>query len=193
MQLKILVLCVALVVASFINTCYAAPATITPAEQEVIEALLQQDHYSKRYIIEEGISKYDRETAARIRKEAKALEPAAKEALEDFLNKNAKDTKLVFPTNTFKGVELISTKEAKKIFLGHNINDNWKSFYRRYPDSSGLITVSRVGIDPKGTVAIVYLERSFGSLGGYAAIRILKREGKKWILSKETVGPTAVS
>jgi hypothetical protein len=64
----------------------------------------------------------------------------------------------------------------------------WDSFYRRFPDSSGLITISRVGIDSKGTMAIIYLGQQRQYLDGSGSICILKREGKKWVRIADGIG-----
>jgi hypothetical protein len=179
--------------------------TLTLAEQEVIEALLRQDaqvRVGKRLVIQEiasmdGVHSGDstEKAAADLRRDARDRDSAFKEALEDFLAKNKTDTRIVFPTNPPVKVELVSKAIVNEIFSQTNNAkiDGWDLFYKRFPNSSGLITISRVGIDPKGTVAIIYLGQQSHWLSGGGRIRVLKREGKKWVLTRESIGAQWVS
>ncbi len=191
--------------ALFYDAHGAAPvATLTRAEQEVLESLFQQDtvRNSKRLVVREVASIKEirftnnhEQFAAKLRKEAQDRDPALKEAVEDFLKKNQSDTKLVLPTNALKKVELVSDSVIEEIFSNrpNGTTNGWTLFYQRFPDSGGLITLSRVGMDSKGKVAIVYLGRHELPLSGEGHIRILKREGNKWVLYYEPIGPGWVS
>jgi len=187
----------------------AAAPTLTIAEQEVIEALLSQEaaaKISKQHVIRETTSvrklqilqmskDYD-SFAKSLREQAKPRDKGFREALEDFLKKNETAVRMVFPTNAPKGVELVSDATVKEIFSAEpNAKPNgWDLFYRRFPDSSGLITISRVGINSRGTVAIIYYGEQSHFLAGAGGIRVLKREGGKWILKRyESIGPSWVS
>jgi hypothetical protein len=182
----------------------ATPALTVP-EQEVIEALFREDvvgQVSKRLIVEDmasirGLRFGDsfEKFAADLRERARARDRAFKEALEDFLRKNKQDTKIAFPTNAPAKVELVSEATVKEIFSAkHDAKSNgWDRFYQRFPGSSGLVSISRVGIDSKGTIAIVYLGNQSHYLAGGGHIRVMKREGKKWKLSYESIGPQWVS
>ena len=192
-----------------LSVCAAAP-TLTLAEQAVIEALLPQESASKKYVIEERTSismlqsdhgalqldnAYDT-FANPLREEAKDRDKAFKEALEDFLKKNKTPVQIVFPTNALKNVELVSDATVNGFFAAkHNVKpDGWDAFYRRFPDSGGLITISRVGFDPAGTVALIYLGEQSHYRSGQGRIRVLRREGGKWIFkASERIGPEWVS
>jgi len=57
-------------------------------------------------------------------------------------------------------MELVSNATVNRIFLSEGatpIPTVWDVFYQRFPESDGLFAISRVGIDSKGTVAIIYL------------------------------------
>lgn len=191
----------------------AAAPTLTLAEQEVIEALLSQEigtKISKKHVITEYTSTrmlqpdkgvlqlanaYDT-FANSLREQAKDGDNAFREALDDFLKKNKTDVQIVFPTNAPKSVELVSDVTVNGIFSAkRNAKPNgWDVFYRRFPDSGGLITISRAGIDSKGTVAIIYLGEQSHYLAGSGRIWVLRREGGKWILKTyERIGPEWVS
>jgi len=177
-------------------------ATLTLAEQEVIEALLTQDFDtkdSKKHVITETTSvsslhsgTYDAFSKS-LREEAKLRDQEFREALDDFLQKNQTAIRIVFPTNAPKSVELISDATVEEVFpskRGVSVKPNgWVVFYQQFPGSSGLITISRVGIDSKGTVAIIYLGQQHQYLDGIGAIRVLRREGPKWVLSDDSMSP----
>jgi hypothetical protein len=183
----------------------AATPTITYREQEVVEALLQQDvagQISKRLVVEDTASiqfvrfghSYEK-FAVGLRQQASGRGPAFNEALEDFLRKNKNDTRIIFPTNAPAKVELVSEAVVKEIFSAkHDAKPNgWDVFYQRFPGSSGLITISRAGIDSKGTMAIIYFGKQSHYLAGSGRIRVLKHEGKKWVLCDDRIGPEWVS
>jgi hypothetical protein len=184
---------------------HAAAPTLTLAEQEVIEALLSQETGAKvsKHVITEHTSirmlqlANDYDTFANsLRDEAKHRDKAFRKALDDSLQKNKTPVQIVFPTNAPKSVELVSDAALNGIFSAkHDAKPNgWDVFYRRFPDSGGLFTISRLGIDPKETVAIIYLGKRSGYLAGSGRILVLRREGGKWILkASESIGPEWVS
>ncbi len=175
------------------------PSTLTPTEQEVIEALLSQ-HFdtknSKQQVIVDTTSvsrilwgTYD-DFSKSLRKEAEGRDQAFREALEDFLKKNRTAVQLLLPTNAPSRVVLVSEATVEDIFpsKGGPEVKGWSYFYRRFPGASGLIDISRVGIDSKGTIAIVYLGQQHQNLDGMGTIRILKRDGKTWVLTDDGIG-----
>jgi hypothetical protein len=183
----------------------AATPPLTYGEQEVIETLLQQDiavRVSKKLVIGDtatlrglrSTDNYDK-LATDLRKETHNRDPAFKEALEAFPKKNKNDAKIIFPTNAPTKVELVSKVAVEEIFSAkHDANPNgWARFYLRFPDSGGLITISQVGIDSKGTVAIVYLGIQSHYRAGGGRIRVLYRGDKMWVLSDDKIGPEWVS
>jgi hypothetical protein len=194
----------ALTLASSLSRTHAATSTLTVAEQEVLNALFSQDaegRTANRLVIEETTSvrrirgDSHQKFATDLRKEALAREPAFKEALEDFLQKNKEDTKIAFPPNASGKLELAPEAVLKEIFSVKRDAkpSGWDRFYERFPESSGLITISQVGIDSKGTTAIVYLGRQTHYRSGRGYVRVMKRQDKKWILSYERIGTEWVS
>jgi dsDNA-binding SOS-regulon protein len=183
-----------------------ASPTLTLTEQEVIEALLPQavmTRHSKKHVIEDTTSvrmlqmgkDYDSFSEG-LRQEAKHSDEPFREALDDFLKKNKADVQIVFPTNAPKSVELVSAATLKEIFAAKpDAKPNgWDIFYQRFPDADGLIRISRVGIDSKSTVAIIYLGQQSGYLAGRGGICVLRREGGKWVYTRhEVIGPGWVS
>jgi dsDNA-binding SOS-regulon protein len=194
-----------LALALFAPHAHSASPTLPIAEQEVIEALISQDSatkFSKKHIIKETTSvrelhmseSYDA-FSERLRRGANDRDEAFKEALDDFLKKNKTAVKIVFSTNAPKSIELVSEATVKEIFSAKsNAKPNgWDVFYRRFPDAGGLIEISRVGIDSKGTVAIIYLGKQSDYVAGSGSIRVMRREAGQWVLKHERIGGRWVS
>jgi hypothetical protein len=174
----------------------ATLATFNAAEQEVIEALLSADG-AKKHVIREAASVRElymsgdaTKFAVQLREQAQHRSAPFRQALEDFLKKNRADVEIVFEKSAPKNVEFVSDATLKQIFSATRADklSGWDLFYQRFPDSYGLVTISRVGIDSKGTVAIVYLGRQILGLAGSGGIRILKRDGTKWVLTGDFIG-----
>ncbi|HET7459690.1 MAG TPA: hypothetical protein VFJ82_00525 [Longimicrobium sp.] len=52
----------------------------------------------------------------------------------------------------------------------------WRAFYERYPGSSGLISLSRVGFNAARTQAVLNVDRGCGGLCGNGVIVLLTRD-----------------
>lgn len=169
-------LIISLVLMGLVLNGHAAEPRFTLEEQEVIEAILEEhiaDRDFKRLVIREtakvflGLGTYE-QYATELRDSAKNRESAFKEALNDFLEKNRDETKIIFPSNIPSRVELVSEAVLEEIFSVKRaaIPSAWDIFHHRFPGSGDLITISRVGVDSKGTVAIVYLGRRSSPVHG---------------------------
>ncbi len=63
--------------------------------------------------------------------------------------------------------------------------DWWGEYYKRFPGSQGVLTLSRVGLNADGTQALFFVTNSCGGLcGGGRYVVMEKREGH-WTIGKE--------
>ena len=85
---------------------------------------------------------------------------------------------------------LVSEKEIEDIFKEGG--GWWEEFYRRYPESRGFATFSRVGFNDDKTQALVYQAYSCGGLCGGGGYVLLVKVNGVWT-NKGTVGPVWVS
>jgi hypothetical protein len=90
-----------------------------------------------------------------------------------------------------KKVSLISAEEIQYIFHNGDINEGWEEFYRRYPNSPGTISFSRIGYNTNKTQAMVGLGNMYASLGGEGSLVFLKLEYNRWVIVK--IIPTWIS
>lgn len=59
-------------------------------------------------------------------------------------------------------------------------DEYWRRFYVRYPDSPGLVRLSRVGIDPASEQALVFVHHICGGRCGTGRYVLLARSGEAW-------------
>ena len=83
-----------------------------------------------------------------------------------------------------KKVSVVSDEEIQYIFSTMEINKGWEEFYRRYPDSNGTISFSRIGYSKDKTRAMVELGNMYASLGGEGSLIFLKLEDNRWIIAR---------
>lgn len=57
-------------------------------------------------------------------------------------------------------------------------------FYKKYPDSNGLISVSRIGFDEAETTALIHVIHSYGTLGANYYFILLKKSDGEWGITK---------
>ncbi len=104
--------------------------------------------------------------------------------VDDFKNKNVKTYKLENKFSIPQTVVLISDEELNKIFQNET---GWDVFNKIYPNSSGIIQISRVGFNSNQTQAIVYYGYQRGLLWGEGYLIYLTKDEGKWMV-REQVG-----
>lgn len=86
---------------------------------------------------------------------------------------------------------LVKDEEIDALFKD-DVMGGWEAFHRKYPKSSGFLTLSRVGFNEDKTQALVYKGWSCGGLcGGGSYILLTKKKGV-WVVGPG-IGPTWVS
>jgi len=100
------------------------------------------------------------------------------EILNDFKAKNIKTYPLKNYINQRAEYMIITQKEIDHIF---DYNPHWGSYYKRYPGSGGILTLSRVGFNRQRDQALVHIANQWQRLTG-AGIYIVfdKQEDGSW-------------
>ena len=75
--------------------------------------------------------------------------------------------------------QLVSAASIKEIFAKKGVA-GWEDFYKAYPNSSGVTSLSAVGFNSDKTLAIVYMGNSCGGLCGFGTYRLLKKTMGVW-------------
>jgi hypothetical protein len=106
------------------------------------------------------------------------------DTLSDYLAEN-RESKPLKVSDLGIPYVLISSYELNEMPRGNNGVYFWTEFYKRYPDSSGLISFSDIGFNKQHTEAFVYAARSCGGLcGGGDYVWLAKVDGH-WIIKKQ--------
>lgn len=98
---------------------------------------------------------------------------------ENLIEKNRDSKPLDRKFNVNKKYVLLNARNFSSIFKKEDI-DGWSDFYKKYPDSSGYITFSRVGFNSDRTKAVIYWETSAGMLCGYGGYILLFKQNGAW-------------
>ncbi|MGB7061835.1 MAG: hypothetical protein WBF13_05715 [Candidatus Zixiibacteriota bacterium] len=122
------------------------------------------------------------------------LKPEFEEELEpwtllEFLRANKRRYLLADRFELEVQILLISGTEHADIFRKEvSINDRWREFYARYPDSPGQIAFSRVGFNRDMNQAFLYAANASHWLVGAGYLVLLTKEDNAWkILRKRLV------
>lgn len=75
--------------------------------------------------------------------------------------------------------QLVSAATVKEIFAKKGVG-GWKDFYKKYPNSGGVTSLSAVGFNSDKTIAIVYMGNSCGGLCGFGRYHVLKKANGIW-------------
>lgn len=77
---------------------------------------------------------------------------------------------------------VMSQEEERELF---GDSRGWERFYEKYPASSGLTRLSRVGFNRRMTEALVYAGNQSGGLSGLGVFYLVTKENKVWRVSGE--------
>jgi hypothetical protein len=174
------------------------------SEVEVVASLLQQDYGDSisnniPLVLQESLSVSGLtiwETHEQLTKSllSQASEQAPADLIRDFCDKNGKPQPVWPELKARKPVVLLTQAELNDFFPEQDTKqDGWDRFYAKYPKSPGIITVSRVGFNRKGDLAMVYLGIQSHWLAGHGSICVLRKRDGKWVHEPVGIGPLWVS
>jgi hypothetical protein len=108
---------------------------------------------------------------------------ALQKTIDNYFDRNKQSEILRERFVTVRKYKLISPEEVKRYF--REGGGGWDAFYRKYPKSTGLISLSRVGFNTAGNQAVVYVERDCGLLCGTGTYYSLAKKDGKWAVVQE--------
>jgi len=114
----------------------------------------------------------------------KDLSGVTDDTIEDFLAENR--TPLTLSDRFSKGlnVVLVGRQRLEEAFSAKPGN-RWEEFYRVFPESQGITSLSRVGFSRDRKQALVYIGTQSHSLAGNGNLVLLTWDGKNWQVSRE--------
>ena len=102
------------------------------------------------------------------------------EVIEDW-KAEARSTEPLLRKFDFSYKYFLPTREELDTFDADNF---FGEFYIKYPDSNGLISVSRIGYDKARTTALIHVIHSYGTLGANYYFIVLEKKEGSWGISK---------
>lgn len=102
-----------------------------------------------------------------------------------YMNYNSVNDSFYFFDDKFtsddKQIILMSPSEFQYIFYGgFAIFEDWKEFYKEYPNSCGLIELTRIGFNDTYTQAVFEIRREHADLQGVGRLVYLVKVGNNW-------------
>jgi hypothetical protein len=108
--------------------------------------------------------------------------PTLKRTTEDaFREVNGQQTTFQRSFHLALDYELIDLTQFDSLFK----NGGWPAYYKRFPGSSGILGLSRVGISADGTQALFYASNECGEPCGVGFYVVMERRGGRWMIEKE--------
>jgi hypothetical protein len=155
----------------------SAPQAYDDADVYAIYSLLLPGQQS--YEFAKGTLVLQQETLASVKLDDSCLTPEAarefKTAIEDYRRQN-EPMLLQRRFNIEKPYEIVASETIDTLTKDHN----WEEFYKRYPESGGVIMMSAVGFGHDRTLAVVYTWSTCNNLCGRGSFNLLKKVGRKW-------------
>jgi hypothetical protein len=161
-----------LIIFSFFIASCGNESSFIEHEQKVYKALLSHmgGDDAKLLVIKEESVQEHRLSADEFLKEKNEIE-----AYREYVALNMESSKLPIDYNWNRNVKLITKEELDNIFNKTKLKYSWKEFYRKYPDATGIIGLSRVGFNKSFTEAFLYIEVGCGALCGNGYVAVIKR------------------
>ena len=183
---SLLLILIPLVLAS--STCFADDK-IAGVEFRVYETVLSDPTYLKPNIL---LLVFEDHTSAGFVPESSGFradqlkgiktELGIEDALfDEFVRKNEKPCQLPekFRFGFDVDISTITPEQQKELFK-EDLQQGWKSFYRKYPNSPGIITLSRVAFNEAQDTALVYVGIWCGRTCGFGTYYLLRKENNQW-------------
>jgi hypothetical protein len=111
------------------------------------------------------------------------LRPLSPDTLEDLEKRNKEQSELGFRLNLTLTYVLLDKQAPTNTPEAYA--EQWRSFYDKYPDSPGIISLSRVGFNAHRDQAIVYAANICGGLCGKGYYVLLTMSSKGWKVERD--------
>jgi hypothetical protein len=191
--LTLTLLCIAAMVS--VSGCGNSPAVVpvdlTNAEYQVISSYLREkfksdaEHNKRSLVIisETKDTKDDPVGTDEMYKLMPTLKSTHREVFQSFLETNHHSSSFQTVFDIPIPYQIIKSSEMQSMGAGGHF---WERFYEKYPNSTGLLRLSRVGFNSGGNQAAFYVSNHCGGLcgGGYFVI-MQKDSNSEWKIDQE--------
>lgn len=119
-------------------------------------------------------------TAESLRQKAPSLQ---KTTIDGFRKANGQQALLGRAFRFPVEYQIIDETQLEPIFKPKS--DVWGSYYKQYPGSQGIATLSRVGFNADDTQALFYMSNRCGGLCGGGFYLVMEKRDGHWVIGKE--------
>ncbi|MBV9210920.1 MAG: RHS repeat protein [Acidobacteria bacterium] len=178
------------------------PATVQPnvlqntdAEDYAVYAAILNPYFDEAKIrllvikkFTEGFNTDEPEQRKELSPDNFALREVEQATIDDYVEKNRnKGYQLLDELLSLKGKHaFVMDAEMNEIFA-KDCNKGWGTFYKKYPDSQGMTTLSKVGFNKERTQALVYVGTQSHCLAGAGHFIILAKQNGAWKVVRESM------
>ena len=168
----------------------SSDSAVSDEEYEIYSTVIKQKYIqpnTKLLIIEERTFRYDfavdNEEPWREKRKGVTIDPSAAEDYEARNNNKGLLNKAMFKLPV--KLNLITDLDLKAIFHGHWGELEWIDYYRKYPESTGFIMLSRIGFNTEHTQGLLYIGSRCGPGCGDINFLLLEKTNGTWTTKKE--------
>ena len=166
---------------------------VTPEEYAIYSRLLQHfDLAGRPLVITAQTSVDDDKEVLRndlLRHLTREFPAPYPKTIADFKAKNTHQFQLDRNLPGIESYMLVSPEELNKLWDGCKAGQScgWDLFYSKYPESSGIVNMSRVGFSPSGDDALVYLGHRSHWKAGTGYLVLLHKNNGEWTVAKSVI------
>ncbi len=113
---------------------------------------------------------------------SEGLRTAETSTIENYLESNKTSERIAIHSDRGNKFVLVGEKELATLFREDEFDRAWTRFYAKYPKSSGLVFLSKIGFNTDYTQAMIYAGRQCGGLCGSGSYLVLNKKNGVWIV-----------
>lgn len=160
----------------------------TDAEDYAVYAAILNQYFAEEKIrllvikkFTEGYNTDEPEKRENLSQRNFSLKGVEQATIDDYVAKNQNQHyQLLDELLNLKGKHAFVTDAELNEIFAKDCNKGWGTFYKKYPNSQGQTTLSKVGFNQERTQALVYVGTQSHCLAGAGHFIILAKEGGAW-------------
>lgn len=112
------------------------------------------------------------------------LDPVSGDTLDDYAARNKQSLGFEDKFKLRASYQIVPYAEIESLFRSGVLDDAWKTFYSKYPESNGYVRLSRVGFNKTREQALVSIGWIRGPLAGEGHYVLLGKQNGSWKVLK---------
>ena len=112
------------------------------------------------------------------------LGPESFDTLDDYAARNKQSLSFEKRFKLKADYQIVPYAEVQRLFSSRVLDDAWKTFYSKYPESNGYLRLSRVGFNKAKDQALVSTGWMRGELAGEGYFVLLGKQDGSWKVLK---------